>query len=145
MGFLDDAQKLIDEHDEQVDARDREGRRPRRQARPAGSTPTRSTRPRTSPRRRPATATPPAEFPRALAVPRMTDRFRVVPAAYVFLLRPGPDGDEVLLQRRRNTGYMDDHWAAAAAGHVERARRRTTPRTARRWRRSASTGWCWSS
>jgi 8-oxo-dGTP diphosphatase len=50
----------------------------------------------------------------------MTDRFRVVPAAYVFLLRVGPDGDEVLLQRRRNTGYMDDHWAAAAAGHVER-------------------------
>jgi 8-oxo-dGTP diphosphatase len=50
----------------------------------------------------------------------MTDRFRVVPAAYVFLLRPGPDGDEVLLQRRQNTGYMDGHWAAAAAGHVER-------------------------
>ena len=50
----------------------------------------------------------------------MTDRFRVVPAAYVFLLRPGPDGDEVLLQLRQNTGYMDDHWAAAAAGHVER-------------------------
>ena len=49
----------------------------------------------------------------------MTDRFRVVPAAYVFLLRPGPDGDEVLLQLRQNTGYMDDHWAAAAAGHVE--------------------------
>ena len=50
----------------------------------------------------------------------MKDRFRVVPAAYVFLLRRGPDGDEVLLQLRQNTGYMDDHWAAAAAGHVER-------------------------
>ncbi|MCW2767086.1 MAG: hydrolase [Nocardioides sp.] len=24
------------------------------------------------------------------------------------------------MQLRRNTGYMDDHWAAAAAGHVER-------------------------
>jgi len=44
----------------------------------------------------------------------------VVPAAYVFLLRPGPDGREVLLQLRRGTGYMDDHWAAAVAGHVER-------------------------
>ncbi len=46
-------------------------------------------------------------------------RFVVVPAAYVFLLRDGDAGPEVLLQLRRNTGYMDDHWAAAAAGHVE--------------------------
>jgi 8-oxo-dGTP diphosphatase len=44
----------------------------------------------------------------------------VVPAAYVFLLRAGGSGDEVLLQLRQNTGYMDAHWAAAAAGHVER-------------------------
>ena len=50
----------------------------------------------------------------------MTDRFVVVPASYVFLLRDGADGTEVLLQLRQNTGYMDDHWAAAAAGHVER-------------------------
>jgi 8-oxo-dGTP pyrophosphatase MutT (NUDIX family) len=52
----------------------------------------------------------------------VTDRFRVVPASYVFLLRAGTTSarDEVLLQLRRNTGYMDDHWAAAAAGHVER-------------------------
>ena len=50
----------------------------------------------------------------------MTDRFTVVPASYVFLLRDGSAGTEVLLQLRRNTGYMDDHWAAAAAGHVER-------------------------
>ena len=46
-------------------------------------------------------------------------RFVVVPASYVFLLRDGADGVEVLLQLRQNTGYMDDHWAAAAAGHVE--------------------------
>jgi 8-oxo-dGTP pyrophosphatase MutT (NUDIX family) len=52
----------------------------------------------------------------------MTDRFVVVPAAYVFLLRPAPmpGGREVLLQLRRGTGYMDEHWAAAVAGHVER-------------------------
>jgi len=50
----------------------------------------------------------------------VTDRFTVVPASYVFLLREGDAGREVLLQRRQNTGYMDDHWAAAAAGHVER-------------------------
>lgn len=42
-------------------------------------------------------------------------RFRVVPAAYVLLLR----GDEVLLQLRQGTGYRDGFWAAAAAGHVE--------------------------
>ena len=50
----------------------------------------------------------------------MTDRFTVVPASYVFLLRDGSTGTEVLLQLRRNTGYMDDHWTAAAAGHVQR-------------------------
>jgi 8-oxo-dGTP diphosphatase len=48
------------------------------------------------------------------------ERFVVVPAAYVFLLRDGVTGPEVLLQLRQNTGYMDDHWAAAAAGHVEK-------------------------
>ena len=47
-------------------------------------------------------------------------RFVVVPAAYVFCLREGDSGPEVLLQLRQNTGYMDDHWAAGAAGHVER-------------------------
>jgi 8-oxo-dGTP diphosphatase len=49
------------------------------------------------------------------------DRFRVVPAAYVVLLRDDPGGTpEVLLQLRSGTGYMDDHWACAAAGHIER-------------------------
>ncbi|MFT4287732.1 NUDIX domain-containing protein [Nocardioides sp.] len=48
------------------------------------------------------------------------DRFVVVPAAYVFLLRPGAAGDEVLLQLRGDVPYMAGHWAAAAAGHVER-------------------------
>jgi 8-oxo-dGTP diphosphatase len=53
----------------------------------------------------------------------MTDRFMVVPAAYVYLLRDD-DGDrhgrQVLLQLREGTGFMDGHWAAAVAGHVER-------------------------
>ena len=26
----------------------------------------------------------------------------------------------MLLQLRQNTGFMDGHWAAAAAGHVEK-------------------------
>ena len=46
-------------------------------------------------------------------------RFRVVPAAYVFLLRGAGADAEVLLQLRQGTGYRDGHWAAAAAGHVE--------------------------
>jgi 8-oxo-dGTP diphosphatase len=49
----------------------------------------------------------------------MVDRFVVVPASYVFLTREHDLELEVLLQLRQNTGYMDDHWAAAAAGHVE--------------------------
>lgn len=51
----------------------------------------------------------------------MTDRFVVVPAAYVYLLRPAPmpGGREVLLGLRQNTGYRDGHWAAVA-GHVEK-------------------------
>lgn len=43
------------------------------------------------------------------------DRFALIPAAYVFLHRAG----RVLLQLRRNTGYMDGCWVAGAAGHVE--------------------------
>ena len=50
----------------------------------------------------------------------MSDRFVLVPASYVYLLREGDAGTEVLLQLRQGTPYMDGHWAAAAAGHVER-------------------------
>lgn len=45
----------------------------------------------------------------------MASRFFVVPAAYLVLRR----AEEVLLQLRSGTGYMDDHWAVGAAGHVE--------------------------
>lgn len=51
----------------------------------------------------------------------MMDRFVVVPAAYLYLLRPGPKGEQVLLQLRQCTGYMDGYWAAAAAGHLEQS------------------------
>ena len=46
--------------------------------------------------------------------------FALVPASYVYFLREGDGGTEVLLQLRQGTPYMDGHWAAAAAGHVER-------------------------
>jgi 8-oxo-dGTP pyrophosphatase MutT (NUDIX family) len=54
----------------------------------------------------------------------VTDRFVVVPAAYVLLLRPssrpGHAGErEVLLLLREGTGFMDGHWASVA-GHVEK-------------------------
>lgn len=42
----------------------------------------------------------------------------LVPASYVFLLRDGAAGPEVLLHLRQATGYMDGHWASLA-GHVE--------------------------
>ena len=45
----------------------------------------------------------------------MQKLFRLVPAAYVVFRR----GPQVLLQLRQNTGFMDGHWACAAAGHVE--------------------------
>jgi 8-oxo-dGTP diphosphatase len=45
--------------------------------------------------------------------------FALVPASYVFLLRGHGADVEVLLQLRANTGFMDEHWAASAAGHVE--------------------------
>ncbi len=41
--------------------------------------------------------------------------FALIPASYVYLRRD----DQVLLQQRINTGYMDGHWAAGAAGHIE--------------------------
>jgi NUDIX domain len=49
----------------------------------------------------------------------VTDRFRVVPAAYVVFRREHEGRAQVLLQLRRGTGYMDGFWATAAAGHVE--------------------------
>lgn len=45
----------------------------------------------------------------------LESRTRLVAAAYLALRR----GDEVLLQLRAGTGYMDGHWALLA-GHLER-------------------------
>lgn len=49
----------------------------------------------------------------------MIDRYQVIPAAYVIMLREVDGDTQLLLQLRRNTGYRDGHWATAAAGHVE--------------------------
>lgn len=50
----------------------------------------------------------------------VSDRFRLVPAVYVLLRRIRGGREQVLLQLREGTGYLDGHWAHAAAGHVER-------------------------
>lgn len=49
----------------------------------------------------------------------MSVDFVVIPSSYVLLRRNGPGGREVLLQYRDGTGFLDDHWAFGAAGHVE--------------------------
>lgn len=46
-------------------------------------------------------------------------RFQVIPAAYVIVRRTFGGAEQVLLQLRQNTGYMDGYWACGAAGHVE--------------------------
>ncbi|MEP7161102.1 MAG: NUDIX domain-containing protein [Dermatophilaceae bacterium] len=46
-------------------------------------------------------------------------RFALIPAAYVVFRRHREGRREVLLQYRRGTGFMDEHWACGAAGHVE--------------------------
>lgn len=46
-------------------------------------------------------------------------RLRLVPAVYVVLRRRRHGRREVLLQFREGTGFMDQHWACGAAGHVE--------------------------
>jgi 8-oxo-dGTP diphosphatase len=48
------------------------------------------------------------------------ERFTLVPAAYLLLIRGAGNGLEVLLQLRGPaTSFMSGHWATAAAGHVE--------------------------
>jgi hypothetical protein len=99
----------------------------------SSTTPRPSSTSTTTSRRRPAPATPGAEPPT-----RVTDRFRVVPASYVFLLAPGRLGRRRTAPAPANTGYMDGHWAAAAAGHVERGETAYDAARRRRARRSGS-------
>lgn len=49
---------------------------------------------------------------------RVGDRTLLVAASYVVLRRRGEDHDDVLLQRRAGTGYMDGWWSVLA-GHVD--------------------------
>lgn len=49
----------------------------------------------------------------------MPEHFRAFSAVFPVLLRQGDRGEEVLLLRRANTGYMDGWWDFAGSGHVD--------------------------
>lgn len=55
----------------------------------------------------------------ALTESATSSRFTVVPASYVVFRRRHEGHDQVLLQLRTGTGYMDGYWANGAAGHIE--------------------------
>lgn len=61
---------------------------------------------------------PVTDVPRYAPDDHLSKRTLLVAAAYVVLRRPGPHGDEVLLQLRQGTGYRDGHWGTLA-GHVD--------------------------
>lgn len=46
-------------------------------------------------------------------------RFLSHSAVYPIILREGAQGTEILLHRRRNTGWMDGRWDTAGSGHVD--------------------------
>ena len=50
----------------------------------------------------------------------MKERFLTRSAAILLLIRETAEGEELLLQRRENTGYMDGYYDLSASGHVEK-------------------------
>ena len=49
----------------------------------------------------------------------MKERFKTNSAVILMLMRDGKNGEEVLLQKRKNTGYCDGYYDFSACGHVE--------------------------
>lgn len=50
----------------------------------------------------------------------MSERFKTLSAAMLLLSRINDKGEEeILLQKRKNTGWMDGYWDFSASGHVE--------------------------
>ena len=49
----------------------------------------------------------------------MRERYKTASAVMLLLLRERNGRQEILLQKRRNTGYADGMWDCGAAGHVE--------------------------
>ena len=50
----------------------------------------------------------------------MKERFKTNSAVILMLMRHGENGEEVLLQKRKNTGYCDGYYDFSACGHVEK-------------------------
>lgn len=50
----------------------------------------------------------------------MKERFLTKSAVILMLIRDTVNGEEILLQRRKNTGYMDGYYDLSASGHVEK-------------------------
>ena len=49
----------------------------------------------------------------------MEERFKAVSAVMLMLIRERNGEEEILLQKRKNTGYMDGYYDFSASGHVE--------------------------
>ena len=49
----------------------------------------------------------------------MSERFRAYSAIVLMLSRQGKNGEEILLQKRKDTGYRDGFYDFGAGGHVE--------------------------
>lgn len=50
----------------------------------------------------------------------MKERFLTRSAVILMLIRNSKEGEEILLQKRKNTGYMDGYYDLSASGHVEK-------------------------
>lgn len=50
----------------------------------------------------------------------MKERFLTRSAVILMLIRNTDNGEEILLQKRKNTGYMDGYYDLSASGHVEK-------------------------
>lgn len=65
----------------------------------------------------------------------MKERYRTLSAVMLMLIRENNGKEEILLQKRKNTGYMDGHWDCSASrtcrkygkyenGNAKRSKRR---------------------
>ncbi len=66
----------------------------------------------------------------------MKERYRTLSAVMLMLIREHNGKEEILLQKRKNTGYMDGYWDCSASrtcrehgehenGNAKRSKRRT--------------------